>query len=87
MQHIDNGVQDSFEHYNSTLFAVRLLLRADVYMPFLLVHHTVNDGRKHPVALRPFLPEIRAFNEYNHFHILYPILKYAHTPHDIARFL
>ncbi|KAI0703870.1 Clavaminate synthase-like protein [Cerioporus squamosus] len=54
-KHFDNGVRDSYEHYN--------------------IHHTVNDGRDHPMALRPFLPEIRAFNEYNHFHILYPILR------------
>ncbi|RDX52316.1 Clavaminate synthase-like protein [Lentinus brumalis] len=53
--YVDNGVQDSFEHYN--------------------IHHTVNNERDHPIALRPFLPEIRAFNEYNHFHILHPILQ------------
>lgn len=32
-------------------------------------------SHEHPKALRPFLPEIAAFSEHNHFNILHPILK------------
>ncbi|KAI0703881.1 Clavaminate synthase-like protein [Cerioporus squamosus] len=38
------------------------------------VHHQV-DMQDHPQALQPYLPEIMAFNEYNHFKILFPILR------------
>ncbi|KAI9457700.1 hypothetical protein HD554DRAFT_2177590 [Boletus coccyginus] len=31
--------------------------------------------RPHPLALRPFLPELDAFARYNHFNILHPILR------------
>ncbi|KAI0630153.1 Clavaminate synthase-like protein [Trametes polyzona] len=31
--------------------------------------------QEHPKALQPFLPEIRAFVEHNHFNVLHPILR------------
>ena len=31
--------------------------------------------KDHPVALRPFIPEIDEFVRFNHFEILHPILK------------
>ena len=31
----------------------------------------------YPKALQPFLPEMRAFTEYNHYNILHPILRYV----------
>jgi hypothetical protein len=31
--------------------------------------------RPHPIALRPFLPELDDFARHNHFNILHPILR------------
>ena len=41
------------------------------------MHRTVFGGQKHPKALEPFLPELRAFSEFNHFDVLHNILRYA----------
>jgi len=41
-------------------------------------HYNINRDvtkRGHPEALRPFLPEIREFGKFNHFHVLHPILR------------
>ncbi|KAG5640445.1 hypothetical protein DXG03_008631, partial [Asterophora parasitica] len=43
-----------------------------------LEHYNVHRDitrRKHPQALRPFLPEIAEFARHNHFNVLHPILK------------
>ncbi|KAI8989246.1 Clavaminate synthase-like protein [Trametes punicea] len=37
--------------------------------------HRAILNQDHPKALKPFLPEVRAFAEYNHFNILHPILR------------
>lgn len=39
------------------------------------VHHAVYDRQEYPKALRPFLPEIRAWTEHNHYNVLHPILR------------
>ncbi|TBU57628.1 Clavaminate synthase-like protein [Dichomitus squalens] len=39
------------------------------------VHRTVFDRQKHPKALEPFLPELRAFTEHNHYNVLHQILR------------
>ncbi|EJF59958.1 Clavaminate synthase-like protein [Dichomitus squalens] len=39
------------------------------------VHRTVFDRQKHPKALEPFLPELRAFAEHNHYNVLHQILR------------
>ena len=41
------------------------------------MHRTVFGGQKHPKALEPFLPELRAFSEFNHFDVLHNILRYV----------
>ncbi len=38
------------------------------------MHHSIFD-QQHPKALQPFLTEIRAFTEHNHYNILHPILQ------------
>lgn len=41
---------------------------------------TVNKNvakKEHPEALRPFVPEISEFIKYNHFNILFPLLRYV----------
>lgn len=41
-------------------------------------HYNINKNvaqKGHPEALRPFLPEISEFMKYNHFNILYPLLR------------
>ncbi|KAI1787059.1 Clavaminate synthase-like protein [Ganoderma leucocontextum] len=38
------------------------------------MHHSIFD-QQHPKALQPFLSEIRAFTEHNHFKVLHPILR------------
>lgn len=38
------------------------------------IHRDVNV-RQHPRALQPFLPEIQSFTHFNHFNVLYPILR------------
>ncbi|KAM5546270.1 hypothetical protein V8D89_000396 [Ganoderma adspersum] len=38
-------------------------------------HRAVFGGQKHPKALEPFLPELRAFSEFNHFNVLHNILR------------
>lgn len=35
--------------------------------------------REHPVALRPYLPEIEAFGRHNHLNVLHPLLRFV--PH------
>ncbi|KIJ06318.1 hypothetical protein PAXINDRAFT_20480 [Paxillus involutus ATCC 200175] len=43
-----------------------------------LEHYNINRDvtkRKHPEAVRPFLPEIREFSQFNHFNVLHPILR------------
>ncbi|KAL0946027.1 hypothetical protein HGRIS_012304 [Hohenbuehelia grisea] len=43
-----------------------------------LEHYNVNrdvEKRQHPLALRPFLPEIAAFARHNHENVLFPILR------------
>ncbi|RPD60588.1 Clavaminate synthase-like protein [Lentinus tigrinus ALCF2SS1-7] len=39
------------------------------------MHHGIYDRQEYPKALRPFLPEIRAWSEHNHYNILHPILR------------
>ncbi|TBU25799.1 Clavaminate synthase-like protein [Dichomitus squalens] len=39
------------------------------------LHRTVFGGQKHPKALEPFLPELRAFCEHNHYNVLHNILR------------
>ncbi len=51
-----------------------------MHVPLLKESHLVNKNvaqKGHPEALRPFLPEISEFMKYNHFNILYPLLRYA----------
>ena len=48
-----------------------------------VVHRTIYDYQEYPVAVRPFLPEIRAFSEYNHYKILHPILQYVDISHRL----
>ncbi|KAI0634517.1 Clavaminate synthase-like protein [Trametes polyzona] len=40
-------------------------------------HRAVTDPeiQQHPEAIQPFLPELRAFTEHNHFEILHPLLR------------
>jgi len=43
-----------------------------------LEHYNINRDatkREHPEALRPFLPEIMEFGNFNHFNVLHPILR------------
>ncbi|KAI0783193.1 Clavaminate synthase-like protein [Abortiporus biennis] len=43
-----------------------------------LEHYNINRDitkKQHPEAVRPLLPEIQAFAKYNHFNILFPILR------------
>ena len=39
------------------------------------VHRSVFGVQKHPEAVEPFLPELRAFSEHNHYNVLYPVLR------------
>ena len=56
--------------------AVRLLHDSPTSHHLRAVHHPI-FYQQHPQALQPFLPEIRAFAEHNHYNILHPILRYA----------
>lgn len=70
MQHVDNGVFDQLEHYNSE--------HSSSVRPSLLSTLPVNRDvtkRGHPEALRPFLPEVKEFAKFNHFNVLHPILR------------
>ncbi|KAF7305253.1 Flavonol synthase/flavanone 3-hydroxylase [Mycena chlorophos] len=43
-----------------------------------LEHYNINRDvtkREHPLAVRPFLPEIEAFAKHTHFNILHPVLR------------
>ena len=40
------------------------------------MHPRIYDRDIYPKAVRPFLPEIRAWTEHNHYNILHPILRY-----------
>ena len=48
--------------------------RANFVLP---VHRSIFGHQKHPKALEPFLPELRAFAEHNHYNVLHPILRYV----------
>ncbi|KAI0703871.1 Clavaminate synthase-like protein [Cerioporus squamosus] len=39
------------------------------------LHRSIFGQQRHPQALQPFLPEVRAFAEHNHYNILYPTLQ------------
>ncbi|KAI0752457.1 Clavaminate synthase-like protein [Daedaleopsis nitida] len=39
------------------------------------MHSAIYDRDIYPKALRPFLPEIRAWTEHNHYNVLHPILR------------
>ncbi|TFK89220.1 Clavaminate synthase-like protein [Polyporus arcularius HHB13444] len=39
------------------------------------MHPHIYDRQEYPKPLRPFLPEIRAWTEHNHYNILHPILR------------
>ncbi|RPD60560.1 Clavaminate synthase-like protein [Lentinus tigrinus ALCF2SS1-7] len=39
------------------------------------LHRSIFGQQEHPKALQPYLPELRAFSEHNHFNVLYPILQ------------
>ncbi|OSC99250.1 Clavaminate synthase-like protein [Trametes coccinea BRFM310] len=39
------------------------------------LHRAITGDQKHPKALQPVLPEIRAFAEHNHFSVLHPLLR------------
>ncbi|KAI8989247.1 Clavaminate synthase-like protein [Trametes punicea] len=39
------------------------------------LHRSIYEQQKHPKALQPVLPEIRAFAEHNHYKVLHPILR------------
>lgn len=74
LQHIDGGIHDQLEHYNSTF--IILLKLTTISLIFTKVNRDVNK-RQHPVPLRPFLPQIHAFARHNHENILHPILRCA----------
>jgi hypothetical protein len=42
------------------------------------VHRDIHHD-PHPDALNPFIPELDDFNKHNHYNILFPILRSAHT--------
>ena len=53
------------------------MLRVDqVDSHFLKVNHDVNKS-SHPVALRPFMPEMDRFARHCHMNVLYPVLRFA----------
>ncbi|PIL28620.1 hypothetical protein GSI_08662 [Ganoderma sinense ZZ0214-1] len=58
---LDNGARDKHEQHFGT---------------GLLDHRTVYCGQKHLRALEPFLPELRAFSEFNHYDVLHNIIRY-----------
>ncbi|KAI0638899.1 Clavaminate synthase-like protein [Trametes polyzona] len=39
------------------------------------IHRSVFGQQRHPDAIKPFLPELRAFAEHNHFNVLFPFLQ------------
>ncbi|PIL28758.1 hypothetical protein GSI_08802 [Ganoderma sinense ZZ0214-1] len=44
-------------------------------VPDQIEHYQFFEQKHHPQALQPFLPEIYAFAEHNHFKVLHPILR------------
>ncbi|KAI0365420.1 Clavaminate synthase-like protein [Pilatotrama ljubarskyi] len=40
-------------------------------------HRSVTDSelQQHPEVIKPFLPELRAFTEHNHFNVIHPLLR------------
>ena len=75
LQHIDNGVRDQLEHYNSKHSSSTMVnLYQEYSTPIQSVNRIVTK-REHPEPLRPFLPEIDAFARHNHHHVLHPILR------------
>jgi hypothetical protein len=73
IQLVDNGVRDQIENYNGIYLYSRLSCLHQV-VTYLPVHRDVTK-RAHPEALRPFLPEISAFTQHNHFNVLHPLLR------------
>ncbi|KAM5546254.1 hypothetical protein V8D89_000380 [Ganoderma adspersum] len=39
------------------------------------LHRSIFGEQKHPKAVQPFLPELRAFSEHNHYNVLHPVLR------------
>ena len=54
-----------------------LTFNSYLYTNVSTVHPTVYERDIYPKAVRPFLPEIRAWTEHNHFNILHPLLRYV----------
>ena len=47
------------------------------------IHHSI-FSQQHPKALQPFLSEMRAFTEHNHYNVLHPILRSVRAVTDIS---
>ncbi|OSX57459.1 hypothetical protein POSPLADRAFT_1157104, partial [Postia placenta MAD-698-R-SB12] len=62
--HIDNGVLDQLEHYNTDPHRAT----------WMAVNHDI-ARKKHPKALQPLMPEIESFIKFNHFEVLHNILR------------
>lgn len=70
IQHTDGSVRDQLHQYASELHSFIVIDSPHVYR----VHYDVTK-REHPEAFRPFIPELKEFNEHNHFNVLQPILR------------
>ncbi|CCM03603.1 uncharacterized protein FIBRA_05741 [Fibroporia radiculosa] len=68
--HIDAGVHDQVEHYNSK----SVYFRIEPIGLYSLVNRDVKK-KQHPESLRPLLPEIEAFAKFNHIEILHTLLR------------
>lgn len=66
----------------SNNISVCVLINLRFYYSHLTYRYRVHsrwlvfEQKHHPQALQPFLPEIYAFAEHNHFKVLHPILRY-----------
>ncbi|KAG6826197.1 hypothetical protein H0H92_000759 [Tricholoma furcatifolium] len=57
------GIDSTLLAFEVTIYQERIEVYSDV------------RAKEHPAALRPFLPEIEAFAQFNHFNILLPLLR------------
>jgi hypothetical protein len=73
MKHIDGGIRDQLEHYNSALWRRKWWK----FLSFMMLVNRDVTKREHPEAVRQTMPEVAAFARHNHFNVLHPILRYV----------
>ena len=69
-------MKDRIEHYNSNISPAVSTIAWSLTSVSMLVPRDTSE-RQHPVPLRPFLPEIQDFIEFNHKGVMNEVEKYV----------